>query len=64
MGGSGPRAYRWHGDLSIWVPLALHEEGLDSYVCRTLGIDEGSHPIDISEWESAAWSEYEVEEAY
>src|SRR3979411_2717079 len=25
MGGSGPRAYRRHGDLSNWVPLALHE---------------------------------------
>src|SRR5580704_204965 len=34
------------------IPLVLHEQGLDSYVCRTLGIDEGSHQIDISEWES------------
>jgi CTP synthase len=34
------------------IPLVLHEQGLDSYVCRTLGIDEESHHIDISEWES------------
>ena len=34
------------------IPLVLHEQGLDSYVCRTLGIDESAHPIDISEWEA------------
>ena len=34
------------------IPLVLYEQGLDSYVCRTLGIDESSHPIDISEWET------------
>ena len=34
------------------IPLVLHEQGLDTYVCRTLGIDEASHPIDISEWEA------------
>ena len=34
------------------IPLVLHEQGLDSYVCRTLGIDESAHPIDISEWET------------
>ena len=34
------------------IPLVLHEQGLDAYVCRTLGIDEAAHPIDISEWES------------
>ncbi|HEY1444552.1 MAG TPA: CTP synthase [Acidimicrobiales bacterium] len=34
------------------IPLVLHEQGLDAYVCRTLGIDESSHHIDISEWES------------
>ena len=34
------------------IPLVLHEQGLDTYVCRTLGIDESSHRIDISEWET------------
>jgi CTP synthase len=34
------------------IPLVLYEQGLDSYVCRTLGIDEAAHPIDISEWET------------
>ena len=34
------------------IPLVLHEQGLDAYVCRTLGIDDASHPIDITEWEA------------
>ncbi len=34
------------------IPLVLHEQGLDTYVCRTLGIDDASHRIDISEWEA------------
>ena len=34
------------------IPLVLHEQGFDTYVCRTLGLDEASHQIDISEWES------------
>ena len=34
------------------IPLVLHEQGLDAYVCRTLGIDEAAHHIDLSEWES------------
>ena len=34
------------------IPLVLHEEGLDDYVCRTLGIDDAAHPIDLSEWEA------------
>ncbi len=34
------------------IPLVLHEQGLDAYVCRTLGIDEAAYDIDISEWES------------
>jgi CTP synthase len=33
------------------IPLVLHEQGLDTYVCRTLGIDEAQHPIDITVWE-------------
>jgi CTP synthase len=34
------------------IPLVLHEEGLDAYVCATLGIDLDEHEIDLSEWES------------
>ena len=34
------------------IPLVLHEQGLDTYVCRTLGIDDAAHRIDISEWET------------
>jgi CTP synthase len=33
------------------IPLVLHEQGLDGYVCRTLGIDESKYPIDLSHWE-------------
>ena len=33
------------------IPLVLHDQGLDGFVCRTLGIDEVAHPIDLSEWE-------------
>jgi CTP synthase len=31
------------------IPLVLHEEGLDTYVCDLLGWDD--RPIDLSEWE-------------
>ena len=34
------------------IPIVLHEQGLDAYVCRTLGIDETAHRIDLSEWEA------------
>jgi CTP synthase len=34
------------------IPLVLHEEGLDAYVCATLGIDLTDHEIDLTEWES------------
>jgi CTP synthase len=43
------------------IPLTLHEEGLDTYVCRLLGFDSGSdgrggdgssHPLDLSSWEA------------
>jgi len=34
------------------IPLVLHEQGLDAYVSRTLGLDDATHSIDISEWES------------
>ena len=33
------------------IPLVLHDQGLDAFVCRTLGIDEAAHPIDLSQWE-------------
>ncbi|HYA45652.1 MAG TPA: CTP synthase, partial [Acidimicrobiales bacterium] len=34
------------------IPLALHEEGLDDYVCRLLRFDEqDGHRLDISHWE-------------
>jgi CTP synthase len=39
------------------IPLALHEEGLDDYVCRLLRFDgvkaDGSpqHPLDLTAWE-------------
>src|SRR5918912_197501 len=32
------------------VPLVLHEEGFDDYVCQLLGFD--GHPADLSAWES------------
>ncbi len=37
------------------IPLALHEEGLDDYVCRLLGFrsdGEGRAPLDLSAWEA------------
>jgi CTP synthase len=30
------------------VPLVLHDEGLDTYVCKLLGCDDA--PIDLTEW--------------
>ena len=33
------------------IPLVLHEQGLDAFVCRTLGIDDTQHPIDLNQWE-------------
>jgi CTP synthase len=35
------------------IPLALHDEGLDDYVCRLLGIgQDAGHELDLSEWEA------------
>jgi len=31
------------------IPLVLHEEGLDRYVCDILNL--GDHPVDLTEWE-------------
>ncbi|HET9072794.1 MAG TPA: CTP synthase [Acidimicrobiales bacterium] len=33
------------------IPLALHEEGLDDYVCRLLHFDDAAHPLELSAWE-------------
>ena len=40
------------------IPLVLHEEGLDTYVCDLLGL--GDKPIDLSAWEALV---QKVEEA-
>jgi len=36
------------------IPLALHEEGLDDYVCRLLGLNgaDGEDSLDLSAWEA------------
>jgi CTP synthase len=34
------------------IPLVLHEEGLDRYVCDTLDLDVDAHPIDLRRWEA------------
>jgi CTP synthase len=36
------------------IPLALHEEGLDDFVCRLLGFGsgEGTHKLDLTAWEA------------
>ncbi len=33
------------------IPLVLHDQGLDTVVCRTLAIDESAHPVDLSGWQ-------------
>ncbi|MCL4448716.1 MAG: CTP synthase [Actinobacteria bacterium] len=32
------------------IPLLLHQEGLDDYVCKVLGYDPLAHPPDITGW--------------
>ena len=34
------------------IPLVLREQGLDGFVCRTLGIPGADQDVDLSEWES------------
>ena len=34
------------------IPLVLHDEGLDDYVCRLLRFDGPEHEPDLSEWEA------------
>jgi CTP synthase len=36
------------------VPLALHEEGLDTFVAKLLKIDTDTHPIDLTGWRALA----------
>ena len=33
------------------IPIVLHDEGFDRVVCKTLAIDDVSHPVDLSGWE-------------
>jgi CTP synthase len=33
------------------IPLALHEEGLDQFVCSLLHFDDDEHPLDLGDWE-------------
>jgi CTP synthase len=33
------------------IPLVLHDEGLDTVVCRTLAIDTSCHPINLAGWQ-------------
>jgi len=32
------------------IPIVLYDQGIDGYVCSTLGIDVAQHPIDLSRW--------------
>ncbi len=32
------------------IPITMHNEGLDTMVCNTLGIDLETHPIDLTAW--------------
>ncbi len=32
------------------IPLNLMDEGLDTMVCRTLGLDPDEHPLDLRDW--------------
>jgi len=34
------------------IPLVLHEEGLDAYVCQLLRFDGPEYDIDLSDWEA------------
>ncbi len=34
------------------VPLMLHDEGLDDYVCNVLRINQEAHPLDLTAWQS------------
>jgi CTP synthase len=32
------------------IPLAMHDEGLDSFVCELLGVDVSEHEVNLVEW--------------
>ncbi len=34
------------------IPVVLHEEGLDDYVCRLLRFDDAAHVLDLAAWET------------
>ena len=34
------------------IPLVLHDEGLDTYVCQILRIDTEKHPVDLTSWKA------------
>ena len=34
------------------IPLVLHDEGLDDYVCRLLRFDGDEHPADLGAWQA------------
>jgi len=34
------------------LPLILHDEGLDGYVCNVLRLDDPEHQIDLSSWQA------------
>ncbi len=39
-------------DTIYEIPLVLHAEGMDGYVCRLLNLDESHAEIDLSAWEA------------
>jgi CTP synthase len=40
-----------NADSLYHIPMNLHHEGLDAYVCGVLGIDTAIHPIDTKLWD-------------
>jgi CTP synthase len=36
------------------IPIALHEEGMDDFACRTLGIDTAAYPLSLAGWQRVA----------
>lgn len=36
------------------IPITMHHEGLDTMVCKTLGIELDNYPIDLTKWEEVA----------
>ncbi len=44
------------------IPLAMHDEGLDSIVCDILKIDINERPIDLTSWEALVYRVEHLEE--